>query len=73
MKNKTARRFKVARRIAIVLAAAPLFQFQQCQTFNNRLGANFANALPSAVYSVLLNIALLPIQLILSGGNTTTG
>ena len=73
MKKKSLKKFRITRRIAILLAAAPLFQFSQCQTFNNRLAANFTNSLPSTTFSVLLSFALLPIRLILSGGQTNTG
>lgn len=70
MSKKFARRYKVTRRVAILLAAAPLFQLGQCNTVNNQIAANFANALPSVVFQVLLSFALLPIQALLNGGQT---
>jgi hypothetical protein len=70
MSKNAVKRYRLARKVAIVLAAAPLFQLGQCNTVNNRIGANFVNALPSVAFQILLNFALLPIQLILSGGQT---
>ncbi|HWL92616.1 MAG TPA: hypothetical protein VNT79_03705 [Phycisphaerae bacterium] len=68
MTKKAYKKFKITRRVALLLAAAPLFQLSQCNTFGNRVGANFTNALPSAVFQVLFSFALLPLQLIIGGG-----
>jgi hypothetical protein len=66
----TPRRAKLVRRITVLVAAAPLFQsIGWCQTAINRTAANTVNALPSTYYSVLEGIALLPIRLLISGGN----
>ncbi len=69
--KKKLQRFKIARRFAVILAAAPLFQLAQCQTFGNQLSVNFLNSLPSTAFSVLFNFALLPIQILLGGGQVT--
>lgn len=66
----TPRRARLVRRISVLIAAAPLFQsIGWCQTAFNRTAANTVNALPSTYYSVLESIALLPIRLLISGGN----
>ncbi len=62
------RHYRVARRIAIFLAAAPLFQLTQCQTGINQVFATAFNNAPATFYSVLQSIALLPIQLLIGGG-----
>lgn len=78
MNNRKAaiKRFKLARRFAILLAAAPLFQVSACQTFTGQFSANFVNSLPSTAFSVLLSYAVLPIRIIINGGslfNPVTG
>jgi hypothetical protein len=70
MSKKLAKRYKITRRVAIFLAAAPLFQLGQCHTVNNQIAAGVLNSLPSLVFQVLLNFGLLPIQLLLNGGQT---
>ncbi len=61
----------MARRIAIVMAAAPLFQLSQCATGVSQVFQTAANSAPSTVFSVLTNIALLPLRLLLTGGDLT--
>jgi len=77
MNKRLLTRYRIARRIAIVLAAAPLFQLSQCQTGVNQVLATSLNNTPATVFQVLLNIALAPIQLLLFGntgfGGTGTG
>ncbi|QDV89975.1 hypothetical protein RAS2_10510 [Phycisphaerae bacterium RAS2] len=66
----TPRRARFVRRVSVLIAAAPLFQgVGWCQTGFNRTAASVANALPSTYYSVLEGIALLPIRLLISGGD----
>jgi hypothetical protein len=62
-------RYRLARRLAIILAAAPLFQISQCMTGINQTFMTFANNAPSTYFQVLNSLALLPIQL-LFGLNT---
>ena len=62
MKKTTLRRVKIARTVAVFLAAAPLFQFSQCITFNSMVGQSVANGLPNLFFSTLLSLALSPLQ-----------
>ncbi len=65
----TPRRARLIRRVSILIAAAPLFQgVGWCETAFNRTGASTLNALPSTYFAIMQNIALLPIQYILTGG-----
>lgn len=80
MNKRLLNRYRIARRIALFMAAAPLFQLSQCQTGINQVLATTLNNTPSTVFQVLLNIALAPIQLLLFGnsgfggtGGTGTG
>lgn len=68
MSNKVLKRYRVARRVAIVLAALPLFQVQQCGTGVSLVLQNTVNALPNTVFQVLQSIALLPLRLLITGG-----
>lgn len=72
MTKRNFTRYRIARRIAIVLAAAPLFQLSQCQTGVNQVLATSLNNTPATVFQVLLQIGLAPIQLLLFG-NTGFG
>jgi hypothetical protein len=66
----TARRARLIRRICVLVAAAPVFQsIGWCETAFNRTAANTVNALPSTYFSVIEGIALLPLRLLISGGN----
>lgn len=71
MTKRRFRQFKLARKLAIILAAAPLFQLGQCQTGVQQVFASVANGLPSTLFYFGESLALLPLQLILfpSSGN----
>ena len=76
MTRRTLKRFKLARRIAIVLAAAPLFQLSQCQTGVNQVLATSLNNTPATIFQVLNSLALSPLFALLggtTGGTTGTG
>lgn len=59
------------RKLAIFMAAAPLFQAAQCATGVRQVSANVFNSLPSTIFSIMEGFVLLPIQLLLSAGTTT--
>lgn len=72
MKPKNQIRYcRTLRKMAVVLAAAPLFQLSQCQTFAGNVGMNFVNGLPSLLFSTIQGLFLAPIQLLLSGQTLT--
>ena len=50
------------------LAAMPLFQVSQCETFQRQVLANVANNLPATLFQIMQSFALLPIQFLLGGG-----
>lgn len=66
MKKTTFRRVKIARAVAVFVAAAPLFQLSQCITFNSQVGQTVVNGLPNLFFSTLQSILLLPIQALLT-------
>ncbi len=66
MKKSSLRRVKIARTVAVIVAAAPLFQFSQCITFNSMVGQSVANSLPNLFFSTIQSIFLLPFQALLS-------
>lgn len=66
MKKSTLRRVKIARTVAVFVAAAPLFQFSQCITFNSMVGQTVVNGLPSLFFSTLQGLVLLPFQAIIA-------
>ncbi len=55
----------------IVMAAAPLLQLSACQTAFQRVGASFANALPSTLFSIFQQAILAPFLAIIGGGGLT--
>ena len=65
MKKSTLRRVKIARTVAVFVAAAPLFQFSQCITFNSMVGQSVVNSLPNLFFSTIQSIILLPFQALL--------
>lgn len=66
MKKSTLRRVKIARTVAVFVAAAPLFQLSQCITFNSMVGQSVVNGLPNLFFSTLQSILLFPLQAIVS-------
>lgn len=73
MTQRTCRRLRWWRRLAIVMAAAPLFQLSQCGHGLTQVVATSINQAPSAFFQLVNGVFLLPIQLLLGGGNTGTG
>ncbi len=59
------------RRIMIVMAAAPLLQLPACQTAFQRVGASFANSLPSTIFSIFQQAFLAPFFAIVGGAGLT--
>lgn len=55
----------------IILAAAPLLQLSACQTAFQRVGASFANSLPSAIFSIFQQAILAPFFAIIGGNGFT--
>ncbi|MCG8405506.1 MAG: hypothetical protein MI923_09950 [Phycisphaerales bacterium] len=64
MNQRRYRRLKLARKLLVIVAAAPLLQFAQCATFNRQVFANVANNSPNVLYLTLQQIALAPFQLL---------
>lgn len=64
MNSRKYRRVKLARKVMVILAAAPLFQLSQCETFNRQVLANVANNSPNVLFLTLQGIALAPIRLL---------
>ena len=55
----------------IVMAAAPLLQLPACQTAFQRVGASFANSLPSTIFSIFQQAFLAPFFAIIGGAGLT--
>lgn len=53
-------------KVALVMAAMPLFQLAQCATGVRQVSADMANTLPSTIFGLMQGFALAPIQLLLS-------
>jgi len=68
MNKRTFRHYKIARKLALILAAAPLFQLSACQTGIQQTLGGVINALPGALFSVFQGILLAPIQALIGGG-----
>lgn len=71
MNKRMIRYQRLAVKVTLLVAALPLLQVNGCQGFGATVFQNWLNALPSAYFQTLFNFALLPIQLLLSGGTTT--
>ncbi|HKQ50534.1 MAG TPA: hypothetical protein VJZ71_20855 [Phycisphaerae bacterium] len=71
MTQRTWKRFRWTRRVAIVMAAAPLFQLSQCGHGLTQVVATSLNQAPSAFFQLVNGVMLLPIQLLLGGGTGT--
>lgn len=75
MTKKTLKRYKVARRVAVFMAALPLLQLSQCSTGIRQIAANTANGLPSAYNQVVSSLLWFPAQALISAifGMSTGG
>lgn len=73
MTQRTWKRFRWTRRVAIVMAAAPLFQLSQCAHGLTQVVTTSINQAPSSFFQLVNGVMLLPIQLLLGGGNTGGG
>ncbi len=69
MRKFMCRRPRLICRLALLLAAMPLMQVSQCQTFQRQVLATALNNLPATLFQVFQGFALLPIQILLGGGN----
>ncbi len=67
MTQRRYRQFRWARRLAVLMAAAPVFQLAQCSAGVRQVSASMFNALPSTLFSIMESILLAPIQLFLNG------
>ncbi len=73
MRKMMYRRHRLLCRLALFLAAMPLLQVSQCQTFQRQVLATALNNLPATLFQVFQGFALLPIQILLGGGNVGQG
>ena len=64
MTNRTYIRYRWARRLAIFMAAAPLFQLAQCSTGIRQVSEGMLQSMPSTIFSIMESFFLLPLQLI---------
>jgi hypothetical protein len=71
MTNRGLYHYRWVRKLAFVLAAAPLFQLAQCDTGLRQTMAGVANSLPATMFSMLQSYLLLPLQLIFGGYSST--
>lgn len=69
MTQRTLTRYRWARRLAIFMAAAPLFQFAQCATGTRQVADSMLQAMPSTIFSIMQSFFLLPLQLIFGGAS----
>lgn len=67
MNKRFFRHHKIARKLALILAAAPLFQLSACQTGFQQVFASVINALPGTVFNIIQGFLLAPIQAIIGG------
>ena len=67
MNKRAFRHYKIARKLALILAAAPLFQLSACQTGIQQTFAGVFNALPGTLFNIFQGILLAPIQALISG------
>jgi hypothetical protein len=66
MKPRHYRYNRLLRKVALVMAAMPLFQLAQCGTGIRQVSADMANSLPSTIFGLMQSFALAPIQALLS-------
>lgn len=67
MNKRSFRHYKIARKLALILAAAPLFQLSACQTGFQQVSASVINALPGTVFNIIQGFLLAPFQALISG------
>ena len=68
MTKRTYMHYRWARRLALLLAAAPLFQLSQCSTGIRQVSNDMLQAMPSTIFGIVQGFLLLPLQLIFAGG-----
>lgn len=66
----TRKQYRLTRRLMVILAAAPLFQFTECKTVASQTGQLILNQLPSTLFSLVQSAALAPLFALLGGGST---
>jgi len=69
----TLRRYRHVRKLAIALAALPVFQLSACQTAAGFTGMSVVNSIPSTWFNIMLNTALSPIYSFLAGSSNLSG
>ena len=67
MNKRSFRQYKIARKLVLIIAAAPLFQLSACQTGFQQVFGNVLNALPATAFSIIQGILLAPFQAIIGG------
>jgi hypothetical protein len=67
MSKRTYMHYRWARKLAIILAAAPLFQLAQCSTGIRQVSESMLQAMPSTIFGIVESFLLLPLQLIFVG------
>ena len=67
MNRRCIRQYKITRKLALILAAAPLFQLSACQTGIQQVFANVINALPATMFNIIQGFLLAPFQAIIGG------
>jgi hypothetical protein len=72
MTKRTLHHFRWMGKLAIILAAAPLFQLAQCDTGLLQVFAGVANAMPATMFSIMQGFLLLPLQLLSGSGGSGT-
>lgn len=70
MSPRRYRQYRWIRKLAIIMAAAPLFQAAQCATGVRQVSANVFNSLPATIFGIMEGFFLAPIQWLLSGALT---
>jgi hypothetical protein len=73
MTQRTYKHLRWTRRLAIVMAAAPLFQLSQCAHGLNQVMVTSLNQAPSSFFQLVNGLFLLPIQILIGGGTGNGG
>jgi hypothetical protein len=72
MTNRGFYHYRWVRKLAFVLAAAPLFQLSQCSTGLRQTMAGTVNSIPATMFGILESYLLLPLQIIFGGFSSYT-
>jgi len=66
MTKRRYHQYRLLRKLAIIMAAAPLFQLSQCSTGVRQVSATMANSM----FGIVESIILMPFRWVLSGGTS---